>query len=820
MSEYDLMLQTVRLHAKKKDTLVFIGGFKDDNPEGRKICVLLDEQELPLEITIREGLEIRRKYLPYNRNISQEILGEASLPEGWKTSEDLQIVSVSENKRVIVFRLSGAEVQKFAEDIAGNLDYVRIDEDGIHLGGWIAAGEEASFSIYDEEKKLPIEVVRRYRRDALALFPELDQSTELGYEITLPNVLCHTLQFIIKDGDQSKEENIDLKAVRKNKKKADRARNVFVKTLRYCRTYGLKRTSQKVFFRLTGKNIDNTNEAADYELFLKKHQVTAEELERQRKTEFSYQPVFSIVIPLYKTPHDYLKELIESVMGQTYPHWQLCLADGSETKELEDCVREYSNGDPRVCYRFLGYNKGISENTNGAIEIATGDFIAFSDHDDLLTPDALFECARALNQDEEIDCIYSDEDKIDMDGKTLFMPHFKSDFNIDLLCSHNYITHLFVTRSAIVEKVGGLRSEYDGSQDHDMIFRCVEQARKVYHIPKVLYHWRCHKNSTAMNPESKMYCYESGRKAVAAHYERLGIPATVEMAPNYGYFITHYHWAEKPLVSIVIPNMNHADDLKKCIDSIEKRSHYRNFEIIVVENNSDENEIFEYYETLKEKDHITVVTYEGEFNYSKINNFGISHAKGEYLLLLNNDTELIEPNSIQEMLDICMREDVGAVGARLYYADNTIQHAGVILGVGGIANHAFLGEDRGEVGYFFRSVCVQDLSAVTAACMMTKRSVFEEVGGLTEEFAVAFNDVDYCLKIRAKDKLIVFTPFSEWYHYESKSRGYEDTSEKQQRLEQESELFRSRWGELLEKGDPYYNPNFSHERADFLLDLS
>lgn len=243
-------------------------------------------------------------------------MGEASLPEGWKTSEDLQIVSVSENKRVIVFRLSGAEVQKFAEDIAGNLDYVRIDEDGIHLGGWVAAGEEASFSIYDEEKKLPIEVVRRYRRDALALFPELDQSTELGYEITLPNVLCHTLQFIIKDGDQSKEENIDLKAVRKNKKKADRARNVFVKTLRYCRTYGLKRTSQKVFFRLTGKNIDNTNEAADYELFLKKHQVTAEELERQRKTEFSYQPVFSIVIPLYKTPHDYLRELIESVMGK------------------------------------------------------------------------------------------------------------------------------------------------------------------------------------------------------------------------------------------------------------------------------------------------------------------------------------------------------------------------------------------------------------------------------------------------------------------------------------------------------------------------
>lgn len=820
MAEYDLMLQTVRLHVKKKDTLMFIGFFRDDNPEGRVVRVLLDDKELPVDITIREGLEIRRKYLPYNSNVSQEIVGEVSLPDGWEQATELKIVSSSEDEDVAVFRVSGKEVKKFAQEITGNLDYVRIEEDGVHLGGWIAAGEEASFAVYDGERELPIKAERRYRRDALALFPELDKSVELGFEVQFEDGPYRKLRFVMEEDGRTKEEIIDLTAAHKYQREMTLTKNVFVKAGRYYKNHGFVETCKKVLSKIAGKDEEHSRQIDDYELFLKKHQVTAEELERQRKTKFSYQPVFSIVIPLYKTPHDYLRELIESVMGQTYPHWQLCLADGSETKELEDCVREYSNGDPRVCYRFLGYNKGISENTNGAIEIATGDFIAFSDHDDLLTPDALFECASALNQDEEIDCIYSDEDKIDMDGKTLFMPHFKSDFNIDLLCSHNYITHLFVTRSAIVEKVGGLRSEYDGSQDHDMIFRCVEQARKVYHIPKVLYHWRCHKNSTAMNPESKMYCYESGRKAVAAHYERLGIPATVEMAPNYGYFITHYHWAEKPLVSIVIPNMNHADDLKKCIDSIEKRSHYRNFEIIVVENNSDENEIFEYYETLKETDHITVVTYEGEFNYSKINNFGISHAKGEYLLLLNNDTELIEPNSIQEMLDICMRDDVGAVGARLYYADNTIQHAGVILGVGGIANHAFLGEDRGEVGYFFRSVCVQDLSAVTAACMMTKRSVFEEVGGLTEEFAVAFNDVDYCLKIRAKDKLIVFTPFSEWYHYESKSRGYEDTSEKQQRLEQESELFRSRWGELLEKGDPYYNPNFSHERADFSLDLS
>ena len=367
-----------------------------------------------------------------------------------------------------------------------------------------------------------------------------------------------------------------------------------------------------------------------------------------------------------------------------------------------------------------------------------------------------------------------------------------------------------------------------------MILRCCEKARRVYHVPKILYHWRCHKNSTAMNPESKMYCYTAGQKAVQSHWDRLGIPATVEMASNYGHYITKYNWPDNPLVSIVIPNMNHKSELETCINSIMDKSNYDNFEIVIVENNSDQDEIFEYYKSLVGFDRDEIVSgksadgegkvrvayYDGDFNYSKINNFGVSQARGEYILLLNNDTELISANSIKEMLDIARRPEVGAVGARLYYADNTVQHAGVILGVGGVANHAFYNTNRGDVGYFFRSVSVQDLSAVTAACMLTKKSVFEEVGGLSEDLAVAFNDVDYCLKLRKAGKLIVYTPFSEWYHYESKSRGYENTPEKLARLEAETDVFMSRWKSVVDGGDPYYNPNFSHKAADYKYDIN
>lgn len=606
--------------------------------------------------------------------------------------------------------------------------------------------------------------------------------------------------------------------MRKNEiKEYKEPENNIERTLMYCQHYGPVATAKK----LVSKFMGHDQEHYAYKEFLKNHQLTEAELEEQRKTVFQWNPCISIVIPLYNTPEKFLIELVESVEAQTYKNWQLCLADGSPKEGLLQVVEKAkgAKGDSRICYKYLNDNLGIAGNTNGAIGMATGDFIAFCDHDDLLTADAMYWVAKALNEDPTRDCIYSDEDKVDMEGKNFFLPHFKSDFNIDLLCSHNYITHLFVCKREIVESVGGIRSEYDGAQDHDFDLRVVEQAKNIYHIQRVLYHWRSHDLSTASAPEAKMYAYDNGRRAVEDHYKRCGIPAHVELDSHLGYYRTFYDWPENPLLSIIIPNMDHMEDLRRCIDSIQGISTYENYEIVIVENNSKTDAIRGYYQALTSAhDNISVVEYEGEFNFSKICNFGAKFAKGDYFLFLNNDTVMINPEAISEMMGFVQRSDVGAVGARLYYGNNTVQHAGVVLGLGGVANSAFLGSGREQVGYFYRSTSVQNYSAVTGACLLTSKEDFEAVAGFDEELSVAYNDIDYCLKLGKNNKLVVYTPFSQWYHLESISRGYDHASaEKRARLDKESDIFKSKWGEILENGDPYYNPNLSKTRFDFAL---
>ena len=367
--------------------------------------------------------------------------------------------------------------------------------------------------------------------------------------------------------------------------------------------------------------------------------------------------------------------------------------------------------------------------------------------------------------------------------------------------------------------MGGFRQEYDGAQDYDFIFRCTEKAKEIRHIPKVLYHWRCHKDSTASNPESKLYAFDAGARAIMDHYKRVGIEAErVEKGVDYGIYHSVYKIQGEPLVSIIIPNKDHHTDLDLCLRAIETRATYRNVEFIIVENNSTEKETFEYYEKIqKEFSNVHVVTWEREFNYSAINNFGVTFVKGEYLLFLNNDTELIAENFIEEMLGLCQREDVGAVGARLLYQDDTIQHAGVVVGFGGIAGHTFIGLHKAENSYFHRAMSTQDYSAVTAACLMTKKALFDEVGGFTEKLAVAFNDIDYCMKVRASNHLVVYNPYALLYHYESKSRGLEDTPEKVARFNREIKIFSERWPEILKDGDPYYNPNLTLRKSNFAL---
>ena len=525
------------------------------------------------------------------------------------------------------------------------------------------------------------------------------------------------------------------------------------------------------------------------------------------------------MVPLYKTPDKFLEELIRSVQAQTYSFWELCLSDGSGKDScLAALLEKYQAEDSRIQVISHEEPLKISENTNAAIQAATGEYLVFADHDDVLTPNALFECAKAMNEHPETDVLYSDEDKMTMDGNKFFQPHMKPDFNPDLLCTVNYICHLFVTKRTLAEKVGFLRPEYDGAQDYDFIFRCTEKAEKIVHIPKVLYHWRCHEDSTSENPESKLYAFDAGARAIAAHYERIGIKAEVKKGEYLGLYRTRFIREYDPLISIIIPNKDHIDDLKRCMDAIDEKSTYRNYEYIIVENNSTDEKTFAWYKELEQtKKNVRVVYWKGEFNYSAINNFGEKEAKGEYLLLLNNDTEMINPDCLEELLGYCMRENTGAVGARLYYGDNTIQHAGVVIGFGGIAGHCFVQQKRENTGYCHRIICAQDYSAVTAACMMVKRSAFHEVGGLDENLKVAFNDIDFCLKLRAAGYLIVYNPYAELYHYESKSRGLEDTPEKLERFHREIAMLEKKWPDIFRDGDPYYNPNLTLDSQDFSL---
>lgn len=810
MAERDFVAECIRLHVQDKKQLIIRGFFPEDNPEKRTLKVYVNQKEMLISIVCTEGPEVRRRYLHYRMNVGQEITASLQLPEEAVT--DFKVCSCLGTEETEVFHANRKQFEKLVHHLDSNLEMERFEENQFILTGWSAAGEETACKVIVDGTEVSTEVHWKYRKDVVDVIPELSSDAKCGFEIYVPDKGGSKLTLKLSADGRESTYVAALDKIRHGENGQDTA-NIFQKTLRYWKNYGLKNTIKKVCQKLSGQR-----DYGNYEDFLKKYGVKEEELARQRQEVFENGPCFSIAVPLYQTKEKYLREMIESVQAQTYTNWELCLADGSGREHsLQPVVGEYIAKDKRIKYCLLDSNEGIAGNTNEALKMADGDFVVLTDHDDLLSPEALYQCAKAVQKEPQTDVIYSDEDKVDMSGKKFFEPHFKSDYNIDLLCTMNYICHLFVVRKDVMERAGLFESCYDGAQDHDFILRCTEKAEHIVHIPKVLYHWRCHAQSTSENPESKLYAFENGCKAIKAHYDRIGIPAEVEQGPFYGMYRTHYLWKEQPLVSILIPNKDHAADLKKCMDSIEEKSTYRNFEFIIVENNSTEEETFAYYKEIEKRDNVRVLYYKEDFNYSRINNFGAKEANGEYVLLLNNDTEMIEPDSIKEMLDVCMRPDVGIVGAKLLYEDNTIQHAGVIIGFGGVAGHAFIGQDRDDNGYFSRIISVQNLSAVTAACLMVRRSVFDEVEGLNEEFKVAFNDIDFCLKVRKAGYLVVYNPYAQFYHYESKSRGQEDSADKVARFQQEIGLFGERWGELLEHGDPYYNPNLTLDKADFSL---
>ena len=708
------------------------------------------------------------------------------------------------------------------------IDSIKLRDGVLNVHGWAIGKSKDTpidYKLLDEAKKnLDFELVKRRRDDVSQIYFGAVSDKDFGFDINFDYNENKKYLLIISAGSKERKIVLDEKNIekyqsskyRRLEKLKDLCNGETVKVaFSFLKKHGLKAMLHKSMSKLKGLDYDYI-----YNEWFEKTRSSKEEIAAQREHKFEKEPKISIVIPLYKTDDNLLKELIESVLNQTYANFELCFADGSpEGFGKENILKAYAQKEERIVYKILGENLGIADNTNEALKLATGDYVAFCDHDDILPEYALYEVVKAINENPNADFIYSDEDKIDIAGKTVFEPQFKPDFNKDMLRSVNYICHLLVVKKNLLEKLKGFDKAYDGAQDYDFILRASEQAKQIVHIPKVLYHWRCHMNSTASNPESKLYAFEAGERAIRAHFQRtepgLSIES-IEKGIDYGIYHTSFNIKEE-LISVIIPNKDHSEDLDKAIRSLLKGS-YKELEIIIVENNSTGKETFAYYENIqKEFSNVRVVVWEREFNYSAINNFGVKHAKGEYLLFLNNDVELKNPDSVKEMFYFMQREDVGICGCRLLYEDDTIQHAGVVIGFGGIAGHTFIGLHETQNSYCHRAMIAQDYSAVTAACMMSKKSIFESVGGFSEELAVAFNDIDYCMKVRALGKLVVYTPYAVLYHYESKSRGLEDTPEKVERFNREIATFMKKWGDILEKGDPYYNPNLTLRKSNFAL---
>ncbi len=805
------------------------------------------------------------------------------------------------------------------------VDIALAREGELMLQGWAFGSnpeEQVKFTVVDQAgNPVPGTTVSSVRRDEVvnAFFGDYVKAhgalrRDLGFDVHTPYAQGETRILVLQADGQTKRVKFTDHILEEFNSVAHRKREKLLALFHwetvevaweYFQKHGLR-----ALFKKSVHKIQNIQDDYDYNEWYKKVRITDEELAKQRESaaDFAMQPTFSIVIPVYATPEKFLRRMLDSIREQTYPKFEVCLVDATPYAKIQhdptqgrtpqEVLAEYAAADSRFRYATLTENLGIAENTNAAIRMATGDFIVLADHDDELEPQALYECVRAINAHPDVQVLYSDEDKVDFEDIYYFEPHFKTDFNPDLLRSVNYICHLFVARRSLLDAIAETaadgqkiyeRSAYDGAQDYDLILRATEKAQamessfnaldqtllrqgrftssNIIHIPMVLYHWRAHQASTAQHPEAKLYAFEAGARAVYDHCKRIGLPIQkVEQGITYGFYHPIYE-NQQPLISVVIPNKDHSADLDKAITSLSA-GNYKNLEFIIVENNSDQAETWNYYEALKKRfpeelpadfidpatsgalstsetstaesnsaaskpaqvsvyhgaaasvlpqPVVKVVKWDGPFNYSAINNYGVQFTHGQYLLFLNNDIEEIDPDSIDEMIGYVQREDVGICGARLLYPDEDIQHAGVIMGMGGIAGAAFVRTHDSDLSYMHRAKCIQDYSCVTAACLLTKRSLFDEVGGFTEKLAVAFNDVDYCMKVRALGKLVVYNPYAKFYHYESKSRGMEDTPEKLARFHSEILTFGTTWKDILRDGDPYYSPALTFRKANFAL---
>lgn len=655
-----------------------------------------------------------------------------------------------------------------------------------------------------------------YRSDVI-MAQKLSGNLEAGFQLEVTRS-ASPLELVFQSGEQKRIETIDLTqvypAIPGRETNWQKQVQNMKRVVRYYQKNGLKATLNRM------KKQQVKQQEEDYPAFLATNEQWDVEAIRLEIATFSYQPKISILMPVYNVEEEWLTKCIQSVQGQFYENWELCMSDDASTDpNVKPLLEKFVAQDDRIKVVFRQDNGHISKATNSALEIATGEFCALLDNDDELAPIALYEVVKTLNKNPELDLIYSDEDKIDMQGNR-FDPAFKPDFSPDLLLGTNYISHLGVYRTTILHQINGFRVGYEGSQDYDLVLRFVEQTtpERIAHIPKILYYWRILPTSTAADQSTKGYAFDAGLKAVQDALVRRKIKGTATHAAGNGLFDVHYEIVKEELVSVIIPTKNGYDDMKRCLESIVEKTTYPNYEIVVADNGSDDVRMKELYEQythiLGEK--FQVIDLPIPFNYSRINNLAAKEANGTYLLFLNNDTEVITKDWMSKMVSFAQFERIGCVGAKLYYPNHTIQHAGVVLGMGGAAGHPHHTYPRGDFGYFGKLEINVNYSAVTAACLMIRAKDFHELNGFNEELTVAFNDVDLCLREQALGRDNLFLHEVELFHFESQSRGYENTPEKQARFEKETAYMYDKWGKLIEN-DPYYNPNLTRTGGNFSL---
>lgn len=794
-----------RAHMTEENKVLVCGFWKGTDRGSGDLLVSLDYTPVKTDIQVQETVRTLGMY-------EKRYFLWITLPGIYREYKKLRIFERNGANLKEAYAIETKKIEKLKDKIPMSVDEFVLDDRGISVSGWCIARENYSVCLKDASGGIISgKIMDRRRMDVEQAYPECKKEWIHGYLFTSKERIKGKVTVeVYCDGVKEIVQHSFRQALPMKIGKSIKQQGWKVKV--YYQQFGLKQTVRRAIEKLGGK------EVRTYEAFRRSYFPDKKELNRQRKEQFVYEPLFSIVVPLYKTPLPYLEDLIRSIQAQTYRKWELYLSDGSgKESSLKEVLRNYARKEKRIHIIENDCRLNISDNTNRALEQADGDYVVFVDHDDTLAPDALYECVKVLNREPDAEVIYTDSDKLSENGKRYSEPCFKPDFNLDLLRCQNYICHLTVIQKRFLDKVGYLNPNYSGVQDYDHILRCVERTNRIVHIPKILYHWRMCPGSVAVDTDNKPYTYELFQKILREHYERMGIQAEVK-AVFPGVVRTVYQLPYEPLVSVIIANKDHRDDLMRCVESLEQESEYKNLEILIVENNSVSEEIFAYYDQVQRQyDNVRVLRYEKEFNYADIQNYAAVRAKGDYLLLLNNDTWLERPESIREMLGYCMRDEVGIVGAKLLYPDDTIQHAGVIVGLGGVADHAFTGMDKDEPGYCCRALCAQEYSAVTAACLMVKKSVYNAVGGMDVELKVAFNDVDFCLRVKEAGHKIIYNPFAVWYHDESKTRGAEDTPEKIERFRGEIEYFQRRWADFLYNGDPAYNPNLALDRHDFAL---